>query len=263
MKISDWVNTVYSQGWKIGGIIYIYDVTRSRLGGAGEQNIRLLEEFTGRGRWHHISLVTNKWGWTRSPENEANCEKELESDEKAWKFLREGSRPARLHRFYNDQKSGLEIVSWHLDQSFEPEITYQMADPSGPRLSMGETDAGQIIQSSYMPKLMQLGDSSARAQLDQAMGHRFDDQQVQFAIRGILERLHRAKVEHRIQQVGRWAIRLSMVGGCIMATLVTENPSALGAAVAAGRRIEARLQRQRTMKKEEIAEIERAIAGMM
>jgi len=51
-----------------------------------------------------------------------------------------------------------------------------------------------------------------------------------------------------------------MVGGAILVSLITQNPSALGGAVAAGSRIEGRFQEQRAMKKEEIAAIERAIA---
>lgn len=263
LKISDWVNTVYSQGWRIGGIIYMYDITRSRLGGIGEQNIRLLEELTGKDRWSHISLVTNKWHWSGSHESELQRERELKSDERAWKALLEGGRPARLHRFSNDQNSALEIIQWHLDQGFHPEISCQMANPAGPQLSLGDTDAGKIILRSYAPKFSQLNHPVERARLDQVLSHKFDNQLAHFAIQGMLAKLLKAKREHRLQQVGRWFIRLGMVGGTILVTLATENPGVVGTGISIGSGVEARLQRQRTLKKEEIAAIESAIHGAM
>jgi hypothetical protein len=63
----------------------------------------------------------------------------------------------------------------------------------------------------------------------------------------MVEQLAQAKREHRLQQAGRWAIRLS-----IAATVITENPKALTAAIAGGKQVEKRLQSQRKMRKEEI-----------
>ena len=260
-KISTWINTVYSQKWTIGGILYLYDITRARLGGAGEQNVRVLEQLTGKDRWQHISLVTTKWHWSGSHENELKCERELEQQSAAWKSLREGNRPARMCRFNNTRESALDIISWHLEQSFEPALTYQMADPHGPQVSLGDTDAGQVILNSYAPRLLRQGNSSDLQKLEGILGHKFDNKQVRFAIDGMLAKLNKARLEHRLQQVGRWAIRLSMVGGTILVTLLTQNSNALAASVAAGSRIEAKLQRQRTLKKEEITEIESAIAN--
>jgi hypothetical protein len=259
-KISTWINTVYSQGWNIGGILYLYDVTRVRIGAGGEQNVRILEELTGRDRWEHISLITNKWNWSRSPESERLRELELQSYEGAWRALLGADRPARLCRFYNTRESALDIIQWHLDQSFEPAVSYEMADRNGPHLSLGDTNAGQVILNNITPTLRRQGNSQELRRLDQIMGHRFDDNQVRFAIKGMLDRLARARREHRLQQAGRWAIRLSMVGGSILVNLITQNPAVLGGAITAGTRMEGRFQIQRAMKKEEIAAIERAIA---
>lgn len=260
-KIGTWINTVYNQNWKIGGILYLYDITRARLSTGGQQNIRVLEELTGKDRWQHISLVTTKWHWSGSHENELRCERDLETQAVAWKVLRDSDRPARMCQFYNTRESALEIIQWHLDQSFEPALTYQMADPHGPRLSLGDTAAGQVILNSYTPKLFRQDNPTDLQKLDEILGRRFDGQQVRFAVEGFLAKLVKAQREQRLQQVGRWAIRLSMVGGNVLVTLLTENPAALQASLGGENRVEVKLQRQQKMGKEEIAAIEDAVAN--
>jgi hypothetical protein len=262
-RISNWINTVYSQGWNIGGILYLYDVTRVRIGASGEQNVRILEELTGRDRWEHISLITTKWNLTRSPENELLCEQQLKSKEGAWRAMLGADRPAKVCRFINTRESALDIIQWHLDQSFEPAVSYEMADRNGPRLSLGDTNAGQVVLNNITPMLRRRGNSQQLRELDQIMGHRFDDNQVRFAIKGMLDSLAKARREHRLQQMGRWAIRLSMVSGSIFVGLITQNPAVLGGAITVGTRMEGRFQLQRAMKREEIAAIERAISDFM
>ncbi len=258
-KISTWINTVYSRDWTIGGILYMYDVRRMRLGGSGQTNIRVLEELTGKDRWRHISLVTNFWHPSHNQQDEERREKELESDARAWKSLRQGNRPARLCRFDNTKESALEIIEWHLDQSCVPALTQQMADPQGPQLSIRDTDAGKVILNSLTPMLLQKADAKKIREVDEVLGHKFDDRYVRFAIQGLMADLAKAKREHRLQQIGRWAIRLSMIGGVMTAVLVTENPAILATGLLGAGELEESLRRRRAMKKEEIAAIEKCI----
>jgi hypothetical protein len=261
-RIALWINTVYSQGWKIGGIIYLFDIAGGRLRGGGEQSIRILEEMTGRSRWNHISLVTTKWGFSRSPAGEAQRERELQTLSMAWKALREGDRPARVCQFINTRESALEIIQWHLDQSFEPEIVREMASPTGPRSTLGNTSAGQVIRRTYMPALRRAGDTQSMRQVEEVLSHQFNNMQVRAAIQGLVAQLIRVKRERRAWKGARWAIRLSMVGSIVMVKLLAQNPVALSAAVAVADQTDRVMVRRQTLKDDEISQIEAALANM-
>jgi hypothetical protein len=237
-------------------------VTRKRLEAGGQQNIRVLEEMTGKDRWQHITLVMTQWNCSRSPENERRCERELENHSVAWKPLREGPRPARLARFHNTRQSAFDIIQWHLDQSFKPAISVQMADPDSPRRTLGETDAGQVILNSYMPGFLRQGNRPAIQDLNRILGHRFDDQMTRIAMQGILTALAKANRDRRLKKLGRWAVRLSVVGGIIAVSLVSENPPVFTASVGAASKVGKIFQEQRQMEKAQIAQMENAVAEL-
>ncbi len=113
-----------------------------------------------------------------------------------------------------------------------------MADPDGPRRTLGETDAGQLILNSYMPSFLRQGNSSAIQGLDRVLSRRFDDQMTRIALQGILTGLKEAKRDRRLKNLGRWAVRLSMVGGIIAVSLVSENPTVFTAFVGAATEVE-------------------------
>jgi len=78
-------------------------------------------------------------------------------------------------------------------------------------------------------------------------------------MQAILTGLSKAKRDHLLKNLGRWAVRLSMVGGIMAVTLVSENPATFAASVTAATKVERIFQEQRQMEKVQIAQMENAV----
>lgn len=70
LSIANFVNTTYKLKQTIAGVIYLHDITKQRMGGVGERNLRMLEKMIGIEKWDNCSLVTTNWGCTTNPEGE-------------------------------------------------------------------------------------------------------------------------------------------------------------------------------------------------
>ena len=91
-------------------------------------------------------MVTTKWGCINKPQGEEMREKTLRDKEKYYGAMLRHSRQASMVRFDPKSKGkALEIIKPHFNKSFAPEISIQMVDPHGPRLALGETDAGRVV----------------------------------------------------------------------------------------------------------------------
>ncbi|MCJ1246881.1 hypothetical protein MMC30_004090 [Trapelia coarctata] len=219
-KIATYINTIYKLGEAIAGIIYLYDITRSRMGGAGERNIRMLEQMVGVDKWDNCTLVTTKWNCSKK-EDELEREHALKTKPRYWKEMLESSHQASMERFMKSKGSALKIIMPHLKKKFAPAISVQM-DPQGENLTLGETDAGRIVGDN-VEKLLEtegrLHDlEAARGILQQ----KFDEKLLAEFIRK-RDKLMQQKNLHR---VSRWTIRMALIGGCITATVFTAGPGA-------------------------------------
>ena len=105
----------------------------------------MLEKMVGIGKWDNCTIVTTKWGCTDSPAGEESREKKLRNDDKYFKTMCESSEQAHMRRFLRTKGSAMEIIKPHLNRKFAPAISMQMVDSHGPKLSLGQTDAGRIV----------------------------------------------------------------------------------------------------------------------
>ncbi|OAP61421.1 hypothetical protein AYL99_03624 [Fonsecaea erecta] len=242
-KIAEFVNTVCSVEWTFGGIIYIHDITRVRMGNVGTLNVRVLEKFAGRENYKNISLVTNKWGELTRPEVGLQREKQLQEHPSYWAEMRQTGCQARMCRFDNTEASAKEIIDWHLEQSCVPRLTRQMVND---RSTLGGTDAGQVIRQRYEAIFSRDGRPDQLARMNERMESTFQGEDARMAVDRLLRDLHTLEKMRMLQRVGAWVVRLGTYGGAVLATVLTENPAAFRAAVAAAGPLEMSFRNMKT-----------------
>jgi hypothetical protein len=172
--------------------------------------------------------------------------------------MREANNHARMCRFENTQASAREIIDWHIDRNFTPRITQQMVDQN---LSLIQTDAGRVMHDKYAEIFSQQGNTTDLAALNARMQASFDGQQTQMAMQSLLADLHRMERKKLLQSVGKWAVRLTTFGGGLIATVLTENPTAFSAALALAGRLETSFRDQRAITTARIGELRDTITS--
>ncbi|KAL8720541.1 MAG: hypothetical protein Q9225_002611 [Loekoesia sp. 1 TL-2023] len=198
--IANFVNTHYALGKTLAGVLYLHDITKAKMGGVGQRNLRMLEQMVGDDKWDNCTLVTTKWGCTTDTADEEAREQKLkEKDQFFGAMLNSKSkRQASMMRFDPKSKGrALEIIKPHLKRKFDPLISRQM-------LKRIEGEKRELEESR------------------QLLARRFDVMQFE-KFKAKRDKLLR---EQRLHRAGRWTMRTAIVGGAIAATVVTFGPGA-------------------------------------
>lgn len=94
-------------GVRLLGIIYMHDITVSRMRGSLKRELEMLRLIAGPRNYRHILLVTTKWGDTsRRREFES---RQFELEDNYWDDLMQGG--AEVHRYEGTAESARAIVS--------------------------------------------------------------------------------------------------------------------------------------------------------
>ncbi|KAI4258488.1 MAG: hypothetical protein L6R42_005069 [Xanthoria sp. 1 TBL-2021] len=239
-RIANFINFQYKFGSTLAGVLYLHDIMKGRMGGVGQRNLRMLEKMIGIDKWDNCTLVTTKWGCTTNPEAEAAREATLKRQDNYFGSMLKNSHQASIRRFEPKSKGqALDIIKPHLKRSFEALISEQMVKDGGPKLSLGETSAGQIVASHLQELKKMQGEKEELEEAHQLLGRKFDEE-IFANFKSRRDKLLRAQQLHKI---GRWAARTTLVGGAITATVVTLGPGA--AAFALGPAFEGFATRQK------------------
>lgn len=223
-KIAGWGNSLFGDGKTISGVLYLHDVSVSRMRGSGIRNLEVLPAFIGEEKLQFLTLVTTHWNTLKDSNKEVNNEKSLMTEEKYWRKLLDGDSRANTRRFDNTDGSALEIIREHLQHEFVTRLTHEMVDES---MLLGETSAGRIVDKNldlaYQQALkMAARDPGAIAALEKRLElvkrrlrTKFDkERQLEF----LLE-MERMKSKQRIFRTIRWVLRLSTVA-CVSTAIV-------------------------------------------
>ena len=209
-------------------MLYLHDITKDKVGGVGVRNLRLLEKIIGIEDFKNCTLVTTKWGCTNDPQGEEEREKVLSTDPR---FFAGILKHATMKRFDPKTKGrALDIITPFLNNRFTLQITCEMVDPSGPKLALGETTAGKDVtdRATRATELAQSKHELAKAQQAQEiLARKFDE--ILFEEFNQSRKKLRRKI--KLQRSGRWIIRTTIVGGAIVATVLTLGPGASGFAL--------------------------------
>jgi GTP-binding protein EngB required for normal cell division len=104
-KIVTWLRKSYKEGSKLGGVIYLHDITTPRFDNAARRSLQIIQRLCGDGRLDNVVLATTKWG-LRTPTSE-DLQTELIID--YWKPLIE--KGARVRRFDISHESAWSVIS--------------------------------------------------------------------------------------------------------------------------------------------------------
>ena len=222
-RIAAYINTTYKLKQTLAGVLYLHDITKQRMGTAGQRNLRVLENMIGIDKWDNCTFVTTKWGCLKDGIGEEEREQTLKGDDKFFGAMLKSSRHAEMVRF--DPKSqgrAIEIIKPHLRKRFDPLISQQMVDPRGPKLALGETDAGRIVADD-LEKLKLLEEYAEDVKKSQRILEQRFDEKLFEDFKAKRDKMIR---KHRLQKAGRWATRTIIVGGAIAATVLTLGPGA-------------------------------------
>ena len=226
-KLMDYVNTNYKLKERLAGVLYLHDITKGKIGGTAQRNIRMLEKMIGVEKFNNCTLVTTKWGCSKF-EDEKIRETTLCNQEKYFGLMlhnegQGGHHKASTRRFEPRTNAiALSIIEPYLENKFTPNITREMADPHGPRLALGETEAGKVV-ADRLEQLAQatqeLGKVEAARQI---LAQKYDET----LFEEFKQKRKKLRRQIRLQRSGRWVMRTTIVGGAIVATILTLGPGA-------------------------------------
>lgn len=221
-KIADYMNTNYKLKERLAGVLYLHDITKGKVGGVGQRNIRMLEKMIGGEKFDNCTLVTTKWGCS-NPNDEIIREGTLCSEKKYFGLMLQNENQdfhhnAAMARFDPKTKpTAFSIIRPYLENKFTPEISSQMVDA---RLALGDTEAGKVVRDN-LKKLAQTKQELTKVKAaQQLLAQKYDET--------LFEEFKqkRKKLRRRIalQRSGRWVMRTTIVGGAIVATVLTLGP---------------------------------------
>lgn len=224
-RIAEYVNTLYKLNNRLAGVLYLHDITKAKVGGAGKQVIRMLEEMVGKEEYINCKLATTKWGCTIDSQSEEDREKKLSEDGKYFAGMlgKESAQQSVMERFDPKTKErALEIILPFLKAKSTLQISREMVDPNGPKLALGNTKAGKLI-ANQMEKLSQAEKNLEKVQhAKEILSQKYNDDLLE-VFRQEKEAL-RKKV--KLQRCARWIMRFTIVGGAIAITVLTAGPGA-------------------------------------
>ena len=222
-NIVTYLNMNYKLKKRLAGVLYLHDITKAKMGNVGEQNVRMLENMIGSENYSNCTIVTTKWGCTTDPKGEEDREKTLKMTEKFFGGMLDNPSHAEWKRFHPKTKeTALEIIIPYLDSKFTPQISHEMVNPEGPKLTLGETKAGEVILGD-LEKLAKTKQKLVRVNLAQEILSQKYDEKLFGEFNRKRKRLRR---KIRAQKSGRWILRITIVSGAIVATVFTSGPGA-------------------------------------
>lgn len=246
-RIAAYVNTNYKLKQRLAGVLYLHDITKTKVGWTGKRNLRMLENMIGTDAYSHCTLVTTKWGCTTNSKDEEAREKSLRKEPEFFgSMLDNNGMNANMQRFDpKAKKTALDIIIPYLDRNFTPQISHQMVAPDGPKLPLGKTEAGKVVVDN-LSKLEYTEEQLLKLERAQeTLSQKYDEklfEEFKQKRKALRRKIH-------MQRSGRWIMRTTIMGGAIVATVLTLGPGA--SAFALEPAFEKVASRQRKMEKEE------------
>ncbi|KAL8909880.1 MAG: hypothetical protein Q9171_004808 [Xanthocarpia ochracea] len=226
-KVAEYLNTNYKFKERLAGVLYLHDITKGKVGGVAQRNIRMLESMIGGEKFDNCTLVTTKWGCS-NPKEENSREASLRSQKKYFGSMLQNEdqdihHNATMARFDPKTKTtALSIIRPYLENKFTPKISSQMVDPKGPKLALGETEAGKVVADN-LKKLAQTEQQLAKVQAaQQLLAQKYDET----LFKEFKQKRKKLRRQIALQRSGRWVMRTTIVGGAIVATVLTLGPGA-------------------------------------
>ncbi|KAF8183959.1 P-loop containing nucleoside triphosphate hydrolase protein [Pholiota molesta] len=144
-RISVWLGNSYEKGMKLGGVIYLHDITQSRMLGTTRRNLDMFQKLVGKDSLKCVVLATTKWSLVDA---RIGNERQKQLKEQFWKHMVDaGSQIVRI----GQDTASREVVNGILGRIdvTKSDINESLAIQEE-IVNMGkfipETEAGQTLQ---------------------------------------------------------------------------------------------------------------------
>ncbi|KAG6852774.1 hypothetical protein C0991_009214 [Blastosporella zonata] len=142
-RIAVWLARSYSANMKLAGVIYLHEISQTRMLGTARKNLDMFNKLIGKGATKNIVLATTKW--SEIPE-EVGERREAQLRERHWKWMFDLG--AKLARFTGTPESGWELLHLILDQGHKSnvdaiEIQQELVEI---KKILPDTQAGQTLR---------------------------------------------------------------------------------------------------------------------
>ncbi|KAI4219269.1 MAG: hypothetical protein L6R36_008437 [Xanthoria steineri] len=159
--VADWMKGSYEADMRLSGIIYLHDISDTRMTNSGLLHLKMFRNLCGDHNLKNVILATTKWGVT--PLQDARRrEKDLTSDTRFWRPMIAAG--AVVRRFENSPESATDLVKKILDKGQKIVPTIQQEVVKGTKLA--DTQAGAIIEAT-IARLQKEHDQEKQALLEE------------------------------------------------------------------------------------------------
>ncbi|KAL8628036.1 hypothetical protein Q9189_006287 [Teloschistes chrysophthalmus] len=224
-NIATYINITYKMKETLAGVLYLHDITKAKIGGVGKRNIRMLERLIGLDKFENCAIVTTKWQLVDLETAEAR-ETSLRTDKDFFGSMLQTERrghDASLCRYSpKNRQRALEIIKPFLKKKFTAEISLQMVASNGPKLPLGKTEAGKLAAEN-LEQLAQLQEENQQLRKARETLSKQFDESLYLEFKQKSKELRR---KIRLHKAGRWIMRFTIVGGAVVATVLTLGPGA-------------------------------------
>ncbi|KAM0206431.1 hypothetical protein ACHAQD_012442 [Fusarium lateritium] len=215
--ISAWLSKSYTEKVLLNGILYLHRISDPRMQGSGKMSINLLIRLCGRNALKNVVLVTTMWEKVETEVGKRR-EKELESTEEFWGYMkRHGSQTRRHH---NNEESARSVLSIFVPESpdIQPEtvalaIQKELADD---HKTLDQTGAGMLLDVTWarekqalQRELEEVRDAvkTANEERDHTLAQLLQDQQLEMSL--TVENMRKEQEKLRVTMEELHAERLS------------------------------------------------------
>ncbi|KAH7908655.1 P-loop containing nucleoside triphosphate hydrolase protein [Hygrophoropsis aurantiaca] len=205
-RIAVWLARSYSDEMKLAGVIYLHEISQTRMLGTSRKNLLMFRKLCGNDALKNIILATTKWG---DVEEDAGVSREEQLKNTFWKdMIGHGSR---MHQFRDSQESAWQIVD--MIAVTEPldalQIQKELVDL---HKILPETDAGNSMRTA-LNELMETHKKTVM-QLQNADGLQEDEdlqrklQDTETKLRALLKQIQDMKIPLTRRIMGVFGLRL-------------------------------------------------------
>jgi hypothetical protein len=195
---------------KLGGVVYLHDISQARMLGTTRKNFDMFGKLCGEGAAASIILGTTRWGEVQ-PDVGKRREDQLSSA--YWKdMIAEGSR---VQRFEGTHESAWEIIHCILKRLENNEVLRIQSELVNLQQSIPETDAGKTLRYT-LQQLLEM--QKQMAEELEAHAAEEDDAQVQAKleehqnqIRNTLKQISDLKISNSRRVMGFLGLRVSFL----------------------------------------------------
>ena len=129
--ISNYLSVSFTNGVRIGGIIYLHRVSDNRLSGSSFKNLRMFKKLSGASAWPHTIIGTTMWQSDQHEQGERREKELVDNEDYFGEMLAQGTKVFRIAEHGSgaeeEKESAIRIVSYLVQRmSSSPEVELEI-----------------------------------------------------------------------------------------------------------------------------------------